>query len=326
MSYTNGLDNPELYFQAKLYTGNSGTNAITFDGSENMSPDLVWLKRRDSGSNNHRLCDSVRGVNKQLYSSSTGTEGTSSGVVQSFDSNGFTLNTSDSSVNVGSYVCWNWKKQAGIFDVVSYTGNGSGRTISHNLNSVPSFMIVKNRDAARSWNVYFGDPTDYIYLNDTAAAADYNEIWNDTAPTASVFSVGTDNGVNQSSEKYIAYLFGNKQGVSSAGTYVGNGSSSGAYIHLGFSASCFIVKRTDTTNDWQIHDNKRDTSNGVTQRLNPNLSSGESTTGAFYDFTSTGVKCRNTDFSMNASGGTYIYLAFAENPFVNSGGVPTTAR
>ena len=326
MSYTNGLDNPELYFQTKLYTGNSGTNAITFDGSENMQPDFVWLKRRDSGSNNHRLCDSVRGVNKQLYSSSNGAEGTSSGVVQSFDSNGFTLNTSDSSVNVGSYVCWNWKKQAGIFDIVSYTGNGSGRTISHNLGSVPSFMIVKNRDAARSWNVYFGDPTDYIYLNDTAAAADYNEIWNDTAPTASVFSVGTDNGVNQSSEKYIAYLFGNKQGVSSAGTYQGNGSSSGAYIHLGFSASWFMLKKTNATDDWHIFDNKRNTSNVVDENLRANLSSGEFDTGVDLDFLSNGVKLRNTDDNGNGSGDTYIYLAFAENPFVTSTGIPTTAR
>ena len=323
MSYTNGLDKPSDYFNTVLRSGLYGGSDTAF--TVGFEPDLIWDKRR-SGTSVHALFDSSRGFGssgKVLYSNNTDAEATN-GLIDAVSSTGFTIKAS--SDNTGTLVDWCWKKQAGIFDIVSYTGNGSGRTISHNLGSVPSFMIVKNRDAARSWNVYFGDPTDYIYLNDTAAAADYNEIWNDTAPTASVFSVGTDNGVNQSSEKYIAYLFGNKQGVSSAGTYVGNGSSSGAYIHLGFKASFFMMRNIGSGNNWHIMDHKRDPDNAVEQLLKANASDAENTTSGKMDFLSSGVKIRSTSTGANGSGATFIYLAFAENPFVTSSGTPTTAR
>ena len=352
MAYTT-IDDPTLYFSSTIWTGNGvDDRAIVIDGT-GMQPDFVWIKSRND-TDNHRLVDSVRGATKHLESDGTGAEQTSSNV-KAFTSTGVTLST-NGSVNANSelYASWSWKagtsftndasatgigtidstgsvSDASGFSIVSYTGTGSAGTIKHGLSAAPNFMIVKNRDAARSWNVYFGDPTDYMYLNDTAAAADYNEIWNDTAPTTSVFSVGTDNGVNQSGEKYIAYIFAEKQGYSKFGSYVGNGSaSSGTFTYLGFKPSLIILKRTDSTADWKMYDNKRNSGsitngnpNGRT--LKPNSSAAEGN-AELLDFLSNGFKHYNDNGTDNESGASYIYMAFASNPFVTSTGVPACAR
>ena len=347
------IDNPELYFQTKLYTGNSGTNAITFDGSENMQPDWVWLKRRDSGSNNHRLCDSVRGVNKQIYSSSNGAEGTSSGVVQSFDSNGFTLNTSDSSVNVGSYVCWNWKAgtsftndasgtgigsidSAGSFNntsgfsIVSYTGTGSAGTIKHGMNTAPSMIIIKVlTNTANDWVVYHQATGNNksTFLNGTNAVSS-NAFMNNTTPTSSVFSVDGSNYSSGSSRNYIAYCFAEKQGYSKFGSYTGNGDADGTFVYTGFKPAFIMVKRSNGIENWTIMDTTRDPFNVAVNKLHPNTSGGTDA-GATIDILSNGFKNRTTNAGANGSGDSYIYMAIAENPFVTStanGSIPATAR
>jgi hypothetical protein len=350
------IDNPELYFQTKLYTGNSGTNAITFDGSENMQPDWVWLKRRDSGSNNHRLCDSVRGVNKQIYSSSNGAEGTSSGVVQSFDSNGFTLNTSDSSVNVGSYVCWNWKAgtsftndasgtgigsidSAGSFNndagfsIVTYTGTGSDGTIKHGLNSVPKIVFWKRLDNAAgavNWIVQstlVGNQTKLV-LNTTEATSTNTSFSQTNNWTSALLDLKTYEGQNASSGTYVAYCFAEKTGFSKFSSYTGNGDADGTFVYTGFKPAFIMVKRSNGIENWTIMDTTRDPFNVAGNKLHPNTSGGTDA-GATIDILSNGFKNRTTNAGANGSGDSYIYMAIAENPFVTStgnGSIPATAR
>ena len=346
MAYTT-IDDPTLYFSSTIWTGNGvDDRAIGIDGT-GMQPDFVWIKSRND-TDNHRLVDSVRGATKHLESDNTSAEQTSSNV-KTFTSTGVTLST-NGAVNANSelYASWSWKagtsftndasatgigtidstgsvNQDAGFSICSYTGTGSAGTIKHGLSAAPNFMIVKNRDAARSWNVYFGDPTDYMYLNDTAAAADYNEIWNDTAPTTSVFSVGTDNGVNQSGEKYIAYIFAEKKGYSKFGSYTGNGNNDGTFVYTGFKPAFVMNKLSSGADNWLISDNKRLGYNEKNQQLFPNLSNAEQT-NVRYDLYSNGFKVVNNNGEINTSGATYIYMAFAENPFVTSTGVPACAR
>ena len=147
MAYTT-IDNPELYFQAKLHTGNATNRSITLDGSEDMQPDFVWIKQR-SGSNNHEWFDAVRGATKRIYSDVTNAEDTGATTLTSFDSDGFSLGTGNPNNDGGTYVSWCWKESATAgFDIVSYTGNGSNRTISHSLSAKPAMMIVKQRSAS----------------------------------------------------------------------------------------------------------------------------------------------------------------------------------
>ena len=349
MAYTS-INKPSDYFNTKLYTGNDTGQSITGVG---FQPDFLWIRNRLNSGRTARAIDSVRGVGKLLNIAGTADEDTQADTVTSFDSDGFSLGADSSEYgvndNTGSHVAWSWKagtsftndasvtgigsidssgsvSDASGFSIVSYTGTGSAGTIKHGLSAAPNFMIVKNRDAARSWNVYFGDSTDYMYLNDTAAAADYNEIWNDTTPTTSVFSVGTDNGVNQSGEKYIAYIFADVKGYSKVGgSYTGNGNADGPFIYTGFAPSFVMVKASSTTGNWTMFDNKRSPFNFVDNHLYANTSAAEQTASAGYiDFLSNGFK--KTDTFNNASGQTYIYMAFAEHPFVSSTGTPTTAR
>ena len=352
MAYTT-INKPSDYFNTKLYNQNAtGSHAITGVGHQ---PDLLWFKDRSSGSRNHRIVDAVRGVGKLLKVDGTADEDTEADTLTSFDSDGFTLGADANDYglngdNGNSTVAWSWKagtsftndasvtgigsidssgsvSDASGFSIVSYTGTGSAGTIKHGLSAAPNFMIVKNRDAARSWNVYFGDSTDYMYLNDTAAAADYNEIWNDTTPTTSVFSVGTDNGVNQSGEKYIAYIFADVKGYSKVGgSYTGNDNANGTFVYTGFAPAWVMIKRTNSVNDWIILDRKRNPINPSNERILANSSNASSTANTMVDFLSNGFKPRSTYGGINGASDNFIYMAFAEHPFVSSTGTPTTAR
>jgi len=329
------IDDPEAYFQVKLYTGTGSEIAATLDGDTNMSPNLVAIKAR-TDAESHKVYDSVRGVTKHIEFDTGDAEATESEGLKSFDSDGFTIGTY-SSINASdshTYVAWCWKESATSgFDIVSYTGNGSARAISHSLSAVPSMMLVKNRGSGYGWQVYHhsntsAPETEIMYLHDTNATADSNVEWNDTAPTSSVFTVGTDVGVNQTSTAMIAYLFTNVQGFSKFGSYVGNGNADGPYIHLGFRPAYILIKRTDSTGDWYIFDNKLIPQNVITQYLTANKNEAvKNAVAAYYiDFLSNGFKLRGTGNENNADGGTYIYAAFAEAPFVNSEGVPCNAR
>jgi hypothetical protein len=347
MAYTT-IDKPTDYFETKLYTGNASTNNIT---GLNFQPDWVWLKSR-SFAQNHENYDSVRGATKRLYNNLSNAEDTNSTGLTSFNSDGFTLGSSNSVNKSGdTFVSWNWlaggtassntdgsitstvsaNTTAG-FSIVSYTGNGTlGATVGHGLGSAPSMVLVKRRNTTGNWWMYhdgLGGADKYIVLNSTSAIGTSTNIWNNTEPTSNVFSLG-DNAnypqVNGTSDTFIAYCFAEKKGYSKFSSFVGNGSSSGTFIYTGFRPAFVICKRTDSADNWMMVDNKRGSINLIDEVIFSDLSQAEVSTNAC-DFLSNGFKARTTSTWINASGGTYIYMAFAENPFVTSTGIPTTAR
>jgi hypothetical protein len=352
MSYTNGLDNPELYFQCKNYVGSSSAQSITLDGSEDMQPDFIWFKNRETASR-HQLYDSVRGTTKLINSDHTDAEQTVS-FFTSFDSDGFTIPSGSSALNGGSQniIAWCWKaggsassnsngsitssvsaNQTAGFSIVSYTGTGSQATVGHGLGVAPSVLIHKKRTtSAEAWSVFHQSVgiTKRMILSSTEAAtadASPQPDWNDVLPTSSVFTIGTSARTN-ASENYICYAFAEKKGYSKFGSYTGNGNADGVFIYTGFKPAFIMFKRFDDAGrNWWIFDNKRDPDNDVTLELLANTNGAEDSTGsANLDFLSNGIKLRTTQTDLNGSGGTILYMAFAELPFVNSNGVPTNAR
>ena len=340
MAYTT-IDNPELYFQTVLWTGNATDRSITLDGDEDMSPNLVWIKRRTNASDKHVFYDTVRGVQKRLMTSENDAEDTQAQHVTAFNSDGFTVGTGGA-VNTSSetFVAWCWKESADAgFDIVGFAGTGSARTVSHSLSAVPHVYIVKNRERAANWLVYHhknttAPETDYLELNNNPATADY-PFWNDTSPTSSVFSVGPSgaNGdvVNADGENIITYLFTEKQGFSKFGSYTGNGhATNGPYVYTGFQPAWIMVRRAvGGTGNWMVVDNKRP---GYNQEDNYkydfkiNNTDAERTSVTSADFFSNGFKVRTDSTDWNTDGHTYVYMAFAHAPFVNSEGVPCNAK
>jgi len=348
------IDKPTDYFNTITYSGN-GSNPRTLTGV-GFQPDWTWLKNR-TDNNGHTLADSVRGANKTLSSDGTAAEVTDKddGHLDAFTSDGFTVGagaSGDGRVNDGShtYVAWNWlaggtassntdgsitssvsaNTDAG-FSIVSYTGTGANATVGHGLGSAPKVVIVKTIDAARDWTVYHGGISGmaggYIILNASDAfSTAFSTIWNNTNPTSSVFSVGTANTSNNLNSNYIAYCFAEKQGYSKFGSYTGNGSNDGPFIYTGFKPAFVIFKRTDGTGNWTLLDNKRIGYNGSNYWLEPNTSDAEDSESSWLDLLSNGFKFTVGGTLGNASGSSYIYMAFAENPFVTSTGVPATAR
>jgi len=347
MAYTT-INKSSEHFNTKLYTGNGSTNAQTGVGFE---PSLTWLKAR-SYSDSHALYDAVRGVTKRLQSEDTSAEATIANSLTSFNSDGFTLGSDgQANSNNDTYASWNWKANgAGStnydgsinstvsanttsgFSIVSYTGTGSASTIGHGLGSVPKMIIVKRRTTSGgSWVVYNANlstgASSYMYLQSTNAEGNnYTPYWNATNPTSSVFSIGTNAEVNNSGDTFIAYCFAEKTGFSKFGSYVGNASTDGSFLYTGFKPAFLIFKRADASDGWQMMDNKRSTFNVVASRFEADASSAEYTSIDWLDFVSNGIKIRNSSGGINASGGTYIYMAFAEAPLVGTNNVPCTAR
>jgi hypothetical protein len=351
MAYTT-IDDPSDYMRIQTWSGNnSADREITWTESDNMQPDWIWVKRR-SDTANHRLADSVRGATKILRSDTNDAETTESDDTLSFDTNGFSVGSNSGVNKTGdTYVGWGWKagtaftndaSSTGIgsidsagsvstdagFSICSYTGTGSVGTVKHGLGVTPKIILFKNRTTASNWLVYheaIGN-THNLYLDATNGKADRSDTFNDTSPTSSVFTVGTAD-LNTSGNSIIAYCFADVQGYSKvSGSYIGNGNADGTFVYTGFKPAFVLIKVTSTTNDWEIHDNKRGSSNVINAILQPNLSDAESTSGREIDFLSNGFKLRNSNSQNNLSGGTFIYMAFAENPFVTSTGVPATAR
>ena len=335
------IDNPELYFQVKLWTGNgSNPRTITLDGDENMQPDMVWYKCRSHAVPNI-LLDSVRtaGNDKELQPDDTTAEGGTSadadGYISAFTSNGFTLtegSSGDHYTNEGSRTfvayCWKESSDAG-FDIVTYTGNETARTISHSLSAKPRVIICKGRSVASNWTTQHGSygAEKQFQLQETDAVADNATTWNDTEPTTSVFSVGTGTACNDNGETFVSYLFAEKQGYSKFGKYGGNANTDGTFIYTGFSPAWILHKRASDTGDWRVWNNKSEGFNPNPHALFPNTDATEyNTSNLHIDFLSNGFKFRTSDSNVNTSGETYIYMAFAEAPFVNSNGVPCNAR
>jgi hypothetical protein len=311
---------PSTVMDVLLYTGNGSTQTIS---GLNFSPDLVWIKGR-SGATDHALYDTVRGVQQQLESNTTTDETTESTGLTAFNSDGFALGAlAQANTSSATYAAWCWNESVSAgFDIVTYTGNGSARTIAHSLGVAPSMIIVKARTTAstdQGWPVYHSantaaPETDYLLLNDTAATADLDTVWNDTAPTSSVFSVGTNALVNANADTYVAYLFSAVVGYSSFGSYTGNGSADGPFVFCGFRPRWILIKQTNTGRDWRIYDTSRNAYNLVDLELYPNAPNAEATANGM-DLLSNGFKFRSSGVGVNTSGGTYIYAAFAEHPF-----------
>jgi hypothetical protein len=329
MAYT-AIDNPELYFQAKLYTGSGGTQSITLDGDEDMQPDLIWIKSR-ADTNPHTVVDAVRGATKVIWTNVSSAEGTYTDEVTAFDSDGFTLGASSNAYaneNTETHVAWCWKESATAgFDIISYTGDGSDRDLSHSLSASPEFIIIKQRSGSQDWSTQSTalGLANYVILNDTNASAGTSGALVD-AVSSSTISVDDNSYVNGNTSTYIGYLWRSVQGFSAMGKYTGNGNADGAFVYTGFKPAMVIQKMSSSAGySWHIFDNKRDTYNPIDKRLFPDATDGDSTS-TNVDFLSNGFKFRSTATGYNGSGNTFIYMAFAEAPFVNSNGVPCNAR
>jgi len=347
MAYTT-IDNPGLFFKTVIYAGNSTDNtAITGVG---FQPDLVWLRNRNNVEN-HLWQDSVRGASGgefyYIQSNTTAgdqTQGDGDGVV-SLDSDGFTLGYNNSTgwnQTSSNYVAWNWLGANGTasngngsitstvsvnttagFSIVSYTGTGSNATVGHGLGAVPKMIITKGRSFTDDWLTYHESIGNgkYIILNKTDAEASSSLPWNSTTPTSSVFSIGSSGTTNNNGGTIIAYCFAEKKGYSKFGSYTGNGNADGTFVYTGFKPAWIMIKKTSGTGNWMIIDNKRSASGGFNvlgERIKANTSEAGSTAD-YQDNISNGFKIRTTASSWNDSGGTYIYMAFAEEPFVTAG-------
>ena len=360
MAYTD-IDDPSVYFQTTLYTGNgtaigSGGNAITNSGNSSLQPDMVWIKNRVD-TDSHSITDSVRGVTKYVLPDSNSQADSDANALAVFGSNGFTVGSNNTfNGDTHAFVSWNWKagtsfsNSAGAnganlattagsvntdagFSILKWNSNsmaGEG-LLAHGLGVVPSVIMIKSTSADDDWYVYHKDigATKYVRLNQTASETTASWLENKT-PTSALISL--DNGFwGTSSIDYIAYCFAEKKGYSKFGSYTGNGNADGTFVYTGFKPAFVMIKATSTAKDWKIIDNKRNPSglggaNPVRYRLAANTTATTSDDGDGQDFTSQGFKFKTTDSHMNGSGTTYIYMAFAENPFVTSTGVPATAR
>jgi len=357
MAYTT-IDDPSAYFQNLLWTGNGSNRSLTFNGNSDLQPNWSWIKQR-SGNNYFTLTDSVRGLNKQIYSNATDTEATQTTNITAYNSNGVSLGTDSNLNGSGStYVGWFWKAGTSVsgnttgsgtakaysgsvntdagFSIIKYVGNqAAGHTIPHHLGAVPRMLIVKRLDPdASAWHVYNGSlgATKRISLNTADAQDADGTAWNNTTPTSSVFTVGDSGTTNTNNANIIAYCFAEKKGYSKFGTYVGNGNADGTFLYTGFKPAWVLFKNSGTANrQWQLLDNKRSSAGGnnvINITISPNNARDESWwgTNTYADFLSNGFKLRNSYDGVNESGGTYVYMAFAENPFTTSSGIPACAR
>ena len=353
------IDKPLDYFNTVLYTGD-GSSSRSITGVD-FQPDWTWVKSRNSADYNNMVTDVVRGTPKMLKTDETTAEAEySAGGIGSFDSDGFTIaagssNNTNMNNNGTTYVGWNWKagtsftndaSATGIgtidstgsfnnnsgFSIVSYTGTGSAGSIKHGMNIAPKMVIVKSRSGTGEWITWHTGINIQAKLSLNTSDALYNpsnsSYWNSTLPTSSVFSVGTSGSLNGNGVTYIAYCFADTS-MSKMGSYTGNGNADGTFVYTGFKPAFLLVKKSSASgSDWNLHNNKSPGFNVNNSYLAPNEPAAEVTGNTYqiFDLLSNGFKCRGAGTGSNASGETMIYMAFAENPFVTSTGVPATAR
>ena len=347
MAYTT-INKSTEHFNTTLHTGNGSTQSITGVG---FQPDFTWIKRR-SADGWHWFTDAVRGTTKTIYSNATTAEETNTDGLTAFGTDGFTVGSNaDINGNTQTHVAWNWKangagstnydgsitstvsaNQTAGFSIVKYTGTGANASIGHGLGSAPKVIIIKGLSTTYDW-VYGGDNlsgfgnSSFLTLNTTNAKNTTSAVWNDTLPTSSVFSVGSNLAVNSSSVEHIAYCFAEKSGYSKFGSYTGNGSSDGPFIYTGFKPAWIMTKMSSGVQTWNIFDNRRNGYNPTERNLQANLNNAEDT-GRDLDILSNGFKQRNGGAEGNGNSSTYIYMAFAEEPLVANVGqsIPATAR
>ena len=344
--------NAKDYFNTKLYTGTGAENAVTGVG---FQPDFTWLKNRAT-TNHHTLFDAVRGANKVIYSNLDAQQYTVTQELKSFDSDGFTVGTEASANGSGNgIVSWNWRagNSAGSsntdgsitstvsanttsgFSIVTYTGTGSAATVGHGLGSAPSVIIQKKTSGSATWLVkHPGIGTNgYIRLDSNAVSSTDSAIWNNTDPTSTVFSIGTDATINASGATSVAYCFAEKTGFSKFGTYFGNGQASdNAFCYCGFKPQFILHKNVEVGENWLQWDTPRNTAvnydgNPTQVIFEPNTSGAESNASArAIDVVSNGFKIKGNNENYGANLRKYIFMAFAEAPLVGTNNVPATAR
>jgi hypothetical protein len=327
---------------ATLYTGNGSTQTIT--NAAGFKPDLVWDKRRDSAGN-HGLFDSVRGAGNWISSNATNAETSGVNGVSAFNSNGFSVGSHpDYNTNGATQVAWQWQAGQGStssntsgtitstvsvnasagFSVVTWTGASGTNTIGHGLGVAPSWIVTKSRSAIGGWPVYHVSigGTGAVQLESSGATNTNIGYWNNTAPTSSVFTTSVTSF--PSGTTFVAYCFAQIPGFSSFGSYTGNGSTDGPFIYTGFRPKYFLIKCTSTGGagyDWYVLDSVRNPYNYVINYLYPNYSNAEDSSGGpnfSFDFVSNGIKIRGNGNGQNQNGQTFLYIAFAENPFKNA--------
>ena len=301
-SDSSNATHPLRFYTAADKTGGDYTSGVTTAGTPGSSGAYTQIVVAASAPTLYYQCSAHAGMGGQVNTNST-------------------LGSSNFNGNIQSVVKAN--TTAG-FSITTYTGTGSSTTVGHGLGVKPDVIIIKCRSNTDNWMVYHNqknegvDPEDYyLELNSTSAGPNSTVMLNDTAPTSTSVTIGSDNSVNGSSRTYVMYSFSGVTGYSKFGSYIGNGNADGAFIFTGFRPAWVMVKRTDASNDWPISDNKRSSFNLVDKALYADLSNSESTANR-YDFLSNGFKIRNNLNESNASGGSYIYLAFAESPFKNA--------
>ena len=338
------IDKPNTQFNVVTYTGTGSSNAITVG----FQPDFTWIKDRSNARDNQLVNAIVGYPNGTLLSNTTDAEYTAAARVDSRNANGFTVNAPAQVNGSGeTYVSWNWKANgAGSsntsgsisstvsanttsgFSIITRTGTGSVGTVGHGLGSTPKMIITKKRSGADNWGVYHSSlgATKYLVLNDTSASGTSSSPFNNTEPTSSVFTVGTGTTWNASGATFVDYCFAEIKGFSKFGSYTGNGSADGTFVYTGFKPTYVMLKNSDgSTNQWLIFDNTREPANIMGDYLQANASNAQETFDGL-DFISNGFKMRTANGAFNASSNKYIYATFAENPFVSSKGIPTTAR
>ena len=359
MAYTN-IDDPSAHFQTKTYTGTNNSNGLTNDGNSNLQPDFIWIKRRDYD-NGHQLLDSTRGVTKILGSELNSAETTLANRLSSFDTDGFTVESSSGAFNADGepFVAWQWKATGGTttsvsessynaggtyqknetagFSIVSYTGIDTVGEVTHGLTTQPQVVIVKRKDDTGNWATYHESAgiTGTLFLNTTAAKGNTTAYFHTGWGSATKFPIGSNADTNADGATYVAYVFSERQGYSKFGSYVGTGNVNGPFVYTGFQPAWLLLKRSDSTTggNWHIIDNKRSASGGANVNVYSIVanaadaeSTGEAESTYGVDFLSNGFKIRASHSTRNALAGTYVYMAFAENPFTTSTGIPTTAR
>ena len=358
MAYTN-IDDPSAYFQATTYTGGGANTEVTNSGNSDLKPDFLWIKNR-TAAYGHFVVDSNRNISYAQNSSnapyleteSTAAENNNQNWMASVNTNGFTTGISEHiNNNSGSaFVAWQWKANGGTtvtnttgsidsvvqantdagFSIVTWTGNeNASATVGHGLGVTPELVMIKSRSGGYSWNVYLG-ALPQVSGNNMFMFLDTNSAAFQVAGTAFNSSTFQPTGnVKRNSGSMLAYCFAEKQGYSKFGKYVGNGSTDGTFVYLGFQPAFVMLKSSSIAVPWLMFDNKRDIANGDMDYLLASSNAAESNAGlgnsAPIDFLSNGFKLRNADAYANGAN-TYIYMAFAENPFVTSTGIPTTAR
>tara|TARA_B100001778_G_scaffold203308_1_gene167916 strand:- start:21 stop:1085 length:1065 start_codon:yes stop_codon:yes gene_type:complete len=354
MAFTT-IDDPSKYFQTLLYTGDGGSNrTINFDGNSDLQPDFLWVKRRNTAQN-HYLANTSDSISKVMYSNDTGTEANETSQFKSVHSDGWVQGSDNTNTNTHTYVAWAWKCNGGTstasasesgsnvaynfqvnttskFMINLYTGLGSDATLNLGNQFTPAWMIFKNRDQADDWVVYHhkntSDPdTDHLHLNTDAATADDQEMFEDQNFAADEINIGTNHEVNADGEKYVAYAWAEVQGFSKFGEYTGNGNANGPFVYTGFKPAFVILKPSSAQSNWFMIDSTREPINPAGNKfLYGDADTAEVSSDKSVDLLSNGFKCRAATGFHNDNGESYLYMAFAEQPFTSSKGVPANAR